>query len=252
VSGRHVIVWDLDNTLGDFSALHGQGESSQPVQVRLRPGLEPLLHSLAAAGFQHTLLTLATPLYAEAVLRGTGLRHFFVRVEGLGMRGKGDAAGIGEALGIPEGQRPHRMLFVGDHPLFDEPRDPRVVFHLEPCALIRPAADLGRLVLHLREAGGGSLRQGFERVCSARSGWRALWPFGRDGDGTPVRRTVPGVGSLVMVRRREGCPVIGFATLPEPAGAPGEFEFVPAHHMAQAQLPLHGADPPVPAPQKEA
>jgi hypothetical protein len=235
VLGRHVIVWDLDNTLGDFSALQGRGESSQPVRVRLRPGLEEMLHTLSAAGFEHTLLTLATPLYAEAVLRGTGLRRFFARVEGLGMRGKGDAAGIGTALGIPESQRPDRMLFVGDHPLFDEPQDPRVVFHLEPCALIRPAADLGRLVLHLREAGRGSLRQGFERVCSAGSEWRALWPFGRDGDGAPVRRTVPGVGSLMLVRRPEGCPVIGFASLPEPAGTPRECEFVPAQEVAQVQ-----------------
>jgi hypothetical protein len=237
VADRHVIVWDLDNTLGDFSALTGQGESSQPVRVRLRPGLEAVLHELAGAGFEHTLLTLATPAYAEAVLRGTGLRRFFARVEGLGMRGKGDAAGLGAALGIPENQRPHRMVFVGDHPLFDEPQDPRVVFHLEPCALTRPAADLGRLVLHLRETGGGSLRQGFERVCGARTGWRALWPFGRDREGVPVRRTVPGVGNLVMVRRVEGCPVIGFASLPEPAEAAGECEFVPAQQLAQLLLP---------------
>jgi hypothetical protein len=50
-----------------------------------------------------------------------------------------------------------------------------------------------------------------------------------------------------MVRRREGCPVIGFATLPDPAGAPGEFEFVPAHQVTQAQQPPNEA-----IPQKEA
>src|SRR5262245_10675786 len=129
---RYVIVWDLDNTLGEFTALHVQGECPSPVAVRVRPGLAGALRQLSEAGFVHTLLTLATPLYAEMVLRATGLRPFFSRVDGFGQRGKGDAAGLGNVFGLTAEQRPHRMIFIGDHPLFDEPRDPRVVFHLEP------------------------------------------------------------------------------------------------------------------------
>jgi len=53
------------------------------------------------------------------------------------------------------------MLFVGDHVLFDAPQDPRIVFHLEPNALRRPAAELVELVLALRERGRGSLARGF-------------------------------------------------------------------------------------------
>src|SRR5262249_31791755 len=146
----YVIVWDLDLTLGDFSALSRQPDSVDPITVLVRPGLAETLRTLAAADFIHTVLTLATPLYAEIVLRGTGLRRLFERVEGLTQRLKGDAAGLGYALGIPEDERPHRMLFVGDHPLFDAPQDGRVLFHIEPHALSRPAADLARLVLHLR------------------------------------------------------------------------------------------------------
>src|SRR5262249_33593701 len=148
-------------TLGDFSALHERGESADPIRVHVRPGIAEALATLRRAGFTHTLLTLATPLYARVVLRATRLHGAFARVAGVGQGGMGDAAGIAEVLGVTEAQRPHRMLFVGDHPLFDEPRDPRVVFHLEPSGLVRPAEQLTRLVLHLRETGNGSLRDGF-------------------------------------------------------------------------------------------
>jgi hypothetical protein len=125
------------------------------------------------------------------------------------------------------------MLFVGDHPLFDEPRDPRVVFHLEPCGLSRPAAELTRLVLYLREVGGGSLRRGFDRLGRPAAWWKKLWPVaGVPGDGL-VRRWVPRVGDLVMVARPDGCPVIGFEKPPNPAGTPTEHCFVPADLAAR-------------------
>src|SRR5439155_6694840 len=163
---RYVLVWDLDGTLGDFEALRQfplDGRLSEDLYVRVRAGLAAALAALAKEGFTHTLLTLATPRYAEIALRSAGLRECFDLVEGLGQRGKGDAAGIGEALGLPSEQRGDRMLFVGDHPLFDAPRDPRVVFHLEPHALLRGAGDLAALVLHLRGQGDGSLRSGVDR-----------------------------------------------------------------------------------------
>src|SRR5437763_1191128 len=94
LSARHVIVWDLDGTLGRFDALNGQGDSANPVTVRVRPHLREALEALSAAGFRHTLLTLATPLYAELVLHALGVRALFERVEGQGQRGKGDVAGI--------------------------------------------------------------------------------------------------------------------------------------------------------------
>jgi hypothetical protein len=228
VTDPHVIVWDLDNTLGDFSALHRQGDRTKPIRVRIRPGLADALAELSRAGFVHTLLTLATPLYAEVALRGTGLFDAFARVEGLGQRGKGDAAGVAAALGIPDEQRPHRMLFVGDHPLFDEPRDPRVVFHLEPLALTRPADQLTRLVLHLRDTGSGSLRRGFDHLHGNPPWWRRLWPVRADGRAGPVRRTVPGAGDVALLRRPDACPVIGFATAPEPPAVAAEHDFVPA------------------------
>src|SRR5438132_886369 len=49
-SSRYVIVWDLDGTLGDFTALHQQGECLTPITVKLRPGLAGALATLADAG----------------------------------------------------------------------------------------------------------------------------------------------------------------------------------------------------------
>jgi hypothetical protein len=238
VNRPHVIVWDLDRTLGDFSALRQQGESPDPVTVHVRHGLHQALRSLTESGFVHTLLTLATPLYAEIVLRGTGLRPHFALVEGLGQRDKGDAAGIAADLGIAPDERTHRMLFVGDHPLFDEPRDTGVLFHLEPCGLARPAADLARLVLHLRAAGGGSLRHGFD-VLGRPAWWHRFWPpHARRAPGALLRRSVPGVGELVLVARAGACPVIGFADAPDPPAAPAEHSFVPAELLAQVEAEL--------------
>jgi hypothetical protein len=223
VTHSHLIVWDLDLTLGEFSALNFGNEPTGEVTVRLRPGVGKMLRKLSEAGFTHTLLTLASPLYAEIALRGTGLRPFFVRVEGLGQRPKGDAAGIAEAFGISEDERPHRMLFVGDHPLFDAPQDPRVVFHLEPQALARPARDLQRLIIHLRDAGAGSFRKGFERIARQRLGWRRLWPFqSRLTLNVPLRRSLSGIGDLLLLACSDRCPVIAFGDVPvlgEPASA---------------------------------
>jgi hypothetical protein len=237
VSDPHVIVWDLDNTLGDFSALHRHGDSTAPIRVCLRPGLADALTALSEAGFVHTLLTLATPLYAEVALRGTGLFGYFARVEGVGQRGKGDAAGVGDALGVPEEQRPHRMLFVGDHPLFDEPRDPRVVFHLEPLALTRPAEQLTRLVLHLRDVGDGSLRRGFDRLHGDTPWWRRLWPVVAGTAGL-VRRTVPGAGPVALLRRADACPVVGFVTAPDPPAVAVAHDFVPAELTLRVRASL--------------
>lgn len=222
----HVIVWDLDGTLGDFSPLSRLAERADPVTVRVRPGLAESLQRLADAGFVHTLLTLATPRYAAAALGPTGLRPFFRLVEGLGQRGKGDAAGVGNALGIAPDDRPHRMFFVGDHPHFDEPRDPRVVFHLEFCALSRPAGDLEKLLLHLRELGGGSIRHGFDRLGRQLPWWKRVWP-GSMRPGKPLPRCIEGLGDVVLLHRTDSCPVIGFRDPPPPGVSPSEHLIVP-------------------------
>jgi hypothetical protein len=234
MSGPYVIVWDLDGTLGEFSRLNDRSASAEPVTVRLRPGLEAALRQLSKAGFIHTALTLATPMYAELALRGTGLRSLFARVDGLGQRKKGDAAGIAEALGIEDQQRPHRMFFVGDHPWNDAPRDSRIVFHLEPLALARHADELVRLVLHLRDLGAGSLRQGFDRL-RKRSWWRRLWSWRKERTGTPVYRRVTGLGRVVLVQRPQEAPVIGFPDgVSQPLEA-DERQFVPGPITAEVQ-----------------
>jgi hypothetical protein len=222
----YVIVWDLDGTLGDFSALLNHRNSTEPVTLRVRPGLADALRTLADAGFVHTLLTLATPRYAELALAGAGLRSFFTRVEGVGQRDKGDAAGVGGALGLSEEDRPHRMLFVGDHPHYDEPRDRRVVFHLEFCALSRPACELQNLILNLRDGGNGSIRGGFDRLLRQVPWWRRLWR--RPRPGTPLPRSVPGVGDVVLFDRADGCPVVGFRDAPAASAKASEHRFVPA------------------------
>jgi hypothetical protein len=117
------------------------------------------------------------------------------------------------------------MLFVGDHPLYDAPQDPRVVFHLEGSATTRPAGELQRLVLHLRQLGKGSLQTGFTRLHSS-------------SPGALVRRSVPGVGKLLLVARDAGHPAIAFEDSP-PKDAPcAEQSFVPAEIVAQLRSSL--------------
>jgi hypothetical protein len=225
VSKPRIIVWDLDGTLGRFEGLNGRGDSPEPIAVQVRPHLRDCLERLAAVGFRHSLLTLATPFYAELVLHGLGLRDLFVRVEGLGQRGKGDAAGLAREFDIAEADRPHQMLFVGDHPLHDEPRDPRVVFHLEPFGLTRSARDLAALVSVLLELGGGSLAEGFAALGRRRPWWKRL------GRALPldcaVQRQPPGLAPVLMMRRRASCPVLAFARPPERAESPEERSFIP-------------------------
>ena len=140
------------------------------------------------------------------------------------MRGKGDAAGIGDEMGLTEADRPHRMLFVGDHPLYDEPRDARVLFHLEPCALTRSALDLAALLVRLRDLGHGSLARGFETV--GRGPWWRFWRRRLPPD-RPVRCPLPGLDPVMLMARRRDCPVIAFAGPPEPPAPAEEVSFVP-------------------------
>jgi hypothetical protein len=243
VSDPYVIVWDLDGTLGDFEALHARGECSEPITVKVRPGMAEALRTLTEEGFVHTLLTRAAPLYAEVALRAAGLRPFFVRVEGAGQRGKGDAVGIAETFGLAERHRPHRMFFVGDLPVFDEPRDPRIVFHLEPCFLSRSAVEVARLVLHLREVGGGSLRQGFDLLANPIRWWQWVIPLTpRMPIDRPVRCSVPAVGQLVLMVRKDGCPIVVFENPAEPAMTPTEHSFVPAEVIALVRAEESKAD----------
>jgi hypothetical protein len=235
----HVIVWDLDGTLGDFSPLYEHADAARPIEVLVRPGLGEALQTLSAAGFVHTVLTLATPLSAEVALRATGLRPFFVRVEGCGQRGKGDAAGLAEALGLAPADRPHRMLFVGDHPHYDEPRDPDVVFHLEPWAMARPADELARLVLYLRDLGDGSLRRGFDRLAASQSWWAKLLASRKPMlVGQSIRRVVPRIGPLLLLARDAECPIITFEQLSAKPTNPVTHTFVPAEIVAQVRSEL--------------
>lgn len=233
----YVIVWDLDDTLGQFGQLNKAGESTTAITVRIRPGIRQALDTLTQAGFAHTLLTLASPLYAEIALRGMKLRDCFLRVEGRGQRGKGDATGLGEALGMKPQELGHRMLFVGDNSYMDAPQDPNVVFHLEPYALMRPASDLTRLILHLREAGSGSLLHGFERIGLQHLPTKPDPLPERLPRGGIIRCTVAEVGNLLMCAPQDACPIVAFEKPPDIETTLIEMSFVPAEMKAQFQPP---------------
>ncbi len=211
----YAIVWDLDRTLGEFDALE-LNLGAPEVTVYLRPGIVEAVAELDRLGFKQTVLTLATARYAEIALRGTGLRDAFVEVAGVGQRAKGDARGVAELLGIAASERPHRMLFVGDHPMFDAPEDPEVVFHLEPNALHRHAKHVVHMVTELREHGRGSLRRGYDALLSKSN-------VTRDGDVRSMKH--PTLGELLMVPRKELCPVICFGDDGDaPGGTPVRIE----------------------------
>lgn len=217
-----ILVWDLDDTLGNFHVLTEMRRWGERATVHLRPGIAATLERLSAEGFVHTVLTLASPAYAELALRGTGLRHHFAEVACAGQRQKGDVEGIAGVFGMAPKECPHRMLFVGDHPLYDPPRSPGVVFHLEVRALERPAGAVQDLVLALREQGGGSLRGGFDALLS-RGVIESVEP------GVQLRRVDhPGLDPLLLLTRDHGCPVVLFGdeTARPPGGDP--VSFVPA------------------------
>jgi hypothetical protein len=173
-------------------------------------------------------LTMATPEYADLALRGTGLREYFERVEGQGQRRKGDVAGLASVFGIPPAEAPSQILFVGDRLVFDEPDDPEVVFHFEPFALARPADQLERLVVHLRTAGNGSLREGFRKIGLGARKWYQLRPRPPLPVGKPCQRYVRGLGSLILCERQNECPIIGYEETPPPGTNAEEHCFVPA------------------------
>ncbi len=230
---RSLIVWDLDDTLGDFRALEGARAADAPVRIRSRPGIAGSLRALGRAGFDHAVLTTAAPLYAEVALRGAGLREFFARVEGRGQRRKGDAAGVAAGFGIAPCELADRVLFVGDRLDFDEPDDPEVVFHLEPWALTRPAAELTRLVLHLRRAGRGSIRDGFRRFGQGAGSWRVWKRRPPMPVGQAVLRRADGLGPLALLERAGACPVVGFAEPPAAGAVAGEHEVIPSRVAAE-------------------
>jgi hypothetical protein len=219
---RHIVVWDLDHTLGEFSALERSRRDDVPVTVRLRPGLEAALERLSAEGFAHVVLTLASPSYAEMALWGTGIRRYFLEVASCpGHRPKGDAHGVAATYGIPLEEAGDRLFFVGDHPWFDAPRDPRVVFHIEPAALRRPAGPLAALILELRRRGEGSLRGGFDRLAAERAAGEKM-----------ARHDLPGVGPVVLLPREDECPVVLFEEEPAAHEAGTTVTFVPAEIRA--------------------
>lgn len=207
-----VIVWDLDHTLGSFDSLEG-ARPTEEVTVELRPGIGEVLARLGREGFHHTVLTMATPTYAELALRGTGLRDHFIEVAGAGQRNKGDVEGIAQLLDMPLSECQHRMLFVGDHPLLDAPRGGEVVFHVELDALSRSAEDLLALVLALRESGAGSLARGFE----------ALAQQGEPVDGMR-RLALEGVGRLLLVPSGDHAPMVAFEEAGRHLATPVTFE----------------------------
>ncbi len=226
----YVIVWDLDMTMGDFQPFYDAPESDSPVTVSLRPGIIAALKRLQGEGFIHVLLTLATPFAAEVILHAMGVRDLFSAVYGRGQRPKGDAVGIGELYNIGQRQRPHRMIFIGDHPLYDPPQDDRIVFHLEPYALQRPANHFVELLLYLRRQGRGSIGGGFDRALTGRTGlWARPTTDVVAPTGEPVRREVPGLGPVLMLKGPDSCPVIAFEEPPDEEFVSDECVFVPKH-----------------------
>lgn len=230
----YLLVWDLDGTLGDFYALEKHPDGRQPVTVQVRSGLAEALARLSAAGFVHTLLTVASRSYAEIVLRGVGIRELFARVEGRGERPKGDAVGIGQTFGLRESHLPERVLFIGDRVAFDEPEDPRVVFHFEPWALTRSAAALAELLIQLRALGQGSLRGGFDHLLDDRRWWQR-WKRAKLPYDSPLIRQLPGLEEVALVLRQKACPIIGFPTAPRPQAPADYVSFIPDEKFPPAR-----------------
>lgn len=228
----HIIVWDLDDTIGDFHALEDNCESNSVVSVFTRPGLITTLETLRQLGFINSLLTMATSVYAEIALWGTGLYDLFDRIECRGQRRKGDVEGIATAFGIDTKDCPHQIIFIGDKMVFDEPDNPNVVFHLEPFAMNRPAIELQHLILYLRAVGNGSFREGFSAILRENRKWyRFFRPISTPMD-KPIIRSVPTVGELVLMERNNACPVIGFYKFPNRGNTPDEHKIIPIAVLA--------------------
>ena len=225
----YIVVWDLDDTLGNFEALSGKSDASDKVTVYLRPGIEGALCELMRNDFKHVLLTLATRTYAELALRGTGLRDAFSCVEGSGERTKGDVQGIAKSFNLPTEEQPHRMIFVGNHPIFDRPQDSRIVFHFEPHALTRSANELVNLLICLRETGNGSIRQGFNKLRYRSNRWYLrLMMKVKPNDQDLTRRKLPTGEEVLLVEHPDGEATVAFSESPDRIESSSAHEFVPS------------------------
>jgi len=233
-----VIVWDLDGTLGVFDqlALWNRSPAQSLLMIQARPDLEAALNELTSLGFIHRVLTMATSRYAEMALATLQLRHHFIAVEGYGQRGKGDVVGIAEEMEIPAQRWGASMLFIGDHPMMDPPRDPRVLFHYEPWAIERSALAVVAMVRELLDRGDGDLARGFTRwhEATARRSWWDRLRFRRRSSNhfEPTERELADHGWMVLVNRKEECPVIAFRERP----------IIPANPV-MIPLPLPEANP---------
>ncbi|MBL8194185.1 MAG: HAD family hydrolase [Blastocatellia bacterium] len=210
----YLLVWDLDGTIGNFEKLEKYRENLPTVEAR--PEIAPALEILSKIGFIHTVLTMATSTYAEIALKATGLRHFFAKVEGQGQRLKGDVIGIANDFGINPKNYAHKIMFIGDRMLFDEPRHSEVIFHLERFALTRPASQLQILVETLLKQGNGSLREGFLSIGRGSKKWYQFAKLPPIEVGVPIQRKLPKLDPLLLLERVQECPVITFENPPNP------------------------------------
>ncbi|MDF1664008.1 MAG: hypothetical protein P1V97_19720, partial [Planctomycetota bacterium] len=124
------------------------------------------------------------------------------------------------------------MLFIGDHPFNDCPRDLRVVFHLEINALERPALQLERLIQELQKRGNGSFIRGYKAIAADCSLWRFWnWPVFQSNQ--PMLRTVSGIDPLALMTGPKINPILAFEKEPIERAAPDLLTFTPS----QLQLP---------------
>lgn len=222
-----ILVWDLDKTLGFFEPLYKHWTPDLPVTIQFRPGIIETLRRLKEQGFTHRLLTLASPRAAHLILEAAGLSDLFFAIEGIGDRGKGDVEGIGAEHGLKKDQWPHQLLFIGDHPFNDCPRDLRVVFHLEINALERPAKQLEGLINELMNRGSGSFSRGYRAIAADCSWWRFWnWPVFQGNQ--PMLRTVAGIDPLALMTGPKINPIIAFEKEPIEPAAPDLLTFIPS------------------------
>lgn len=171
------ICWDLDETVGKFSALRynlrGEADTEEAreyreqIPVGLRYGIRDLLIELSDAGYSHYITTSSNRPYVVAALEHTNLTSHFRRVftgKEIGSQWGKLYRPVIEDLGFSDEEAISRMIVVGDAP-GDMPTDINGLVFLQMAAGHETDALVIREVLvKLLEEGEGDFAKGFNKM----------------------------------------------------------------------------------------
>ena len=182
---KHLVCWDLDNTLGHFdpfsNEMQGRTRWKDDPDAYLTYGIEDVLAEFSEAnGYIAVVTTSARHDYAEYALERAGIRRHFANVYARDVMAP-DYEATHQYVGkqyedvaweqIPYDEYPDRMVVIGDM-YEDNPIDMRDLVHIYSPGYVFDAIVIREALVALLEAGEGSFKKGFDAL--ERSGTKEI------------------------------------------------------------------------------